>query len=98
MRLTRRGADSSARNRLPLEVTVLLFAAHRELVGVPETVVSLPDRANVRTLLVELRGRGGSWTNLPLQGAVAVNRKYGDGETVLADGDEVALIPPVAGG
>ncbi|MCY4399539.1 MAG: MoaD/ThiS family protein [Gemmatimonadetes bacterium] len=81
-----------------MEVTVLLFAAHRELVGAHDMVVSLPDGATVRTLLVELRGRGGNWADLPLHGAVAVNRKYADGETVLSDGDEVALIPPVAGG
>ena len=36
LRVTRRGADSPARNGFPVEVTVLLFAAHRERVGAPE--------------------------------------------------------------
>ena len=29
---------------------------------------------------------------------IAVNKEYSDGSTVLSDGDEVALIPPVQGG
>lgn len=81
-----------------MKVKVLLFAAHRELVGQADTVAALPDGATVERLLSELRSRGGDWARLPARGAVAVNHKYAAGETVLADGDEVALIPPVAGG
>lgn len=81
-----------------MEVTVLLFAAHRERVGVGNVVVSLPDGATVGTLLSELRKRGGGWSDLLPTPAVAVNRRYASGDSVLADGDEVALIPPVAGG
>ncbi len=82
-----------------MNVTVLLFAAHRELAGgAADTVVTLPERSTVDTLLAALRGRGGGWANLPRRAAVAVNRRYASGETLLAEGDEVALIPPVAGG
>lgn len=81
-----------------MEITVLLFAAHRDLAGAADTVVTLPERATVEALLAELRGRGGGWELLPARAAVAVNRKYASGSTVLAPGDEVALIPPVAGG
>ncbi|MYJ67599.1 MAG: MoaD/ThiS family protein [Gemmatimonadetes bacterium] len=35
---------------------------------------------------------------MPRRAAVAVNRSYANGDTVLSEGDEVALIPPVAGG
>jgi molybdopterin converting factor small subunit len=35
---------------------------------------------------------------MPQQPLVAVNLTYASGDHVLADGDEVALIPPVAGG
>ena len=83
---------------LPVEVTVLFFAAHRERVGTASTLVSLPDRATVGTLLSELRARGGGWADLPSAPAVAVNRSYADVDSELSDGDEVALIPPVAGG
>ena len=81
-----------------MEVTVLLFAAHRELVGTANAVVSLPESATVGTLLSELRARGGAWADLPSNPAVAVNRSYANVDSELSDGDEVALIPPVAGG
>ena len=82
-----------------MDVTVLLFATHREMVGgAADTVVSVPERATVDALLAELRARGGGWARLPRRAAIAVNRRYADGDTVLAEGDEVALIPPVAGG
>ncbi len=79
-------------------MNVLFFASHRELAGAGDTVVALPERSTVNALLAALRERGGGLARLPEQVAVAVNRQYADGETVLADGDEVALIPPVAGG
>lgn len=81
-----------------MNVTVLFFAAHRELAGARDAVVSLPERSTVDVLLAALRERGGGLARLPSQVAVAVNRKYADGTTELTEGDEVALIPPVAGG
>ena len=81
-----------------MNVTVLFFAAHRDLVGASDASIDLPDGATVSTLLATLRAQGGDWERLPESASVAVNRKYADGETVLQDGDEVALIPPVAGG
>jgi len=81
-----------------MEVTVLLFAAHRDLAGGDSIVVSLPERSTVSALIDSLRSRGGGWEALPTRVAVAVNRRYADTCTVLREGDEVALIPPVAGG
>ena len=81
-----------------MDVTVLLFAAHRDLAGADRTVVSLPDPATVGMLISKLRCRGGGWAALPEKAAVAVNRRYAHAGTALAEGDEVALIPPVAGG
>lgn len=81
-----------------MDVTVLFFAAHRELAGTEQAVVSLPERATVEALLEALRGRGDGLAMLPGQVAVAVNRRYADSDVVLSQGDEVALIPPVAGG
>ena len=81
-----------------MTVRVLFFAAHRELLGTSETTVNLPDGATVKDLMKTLRERGTPWQLVPSSPAVAVNRKYADGSHLLCDGDEVAVIPPVAGG
>lgn len=80
-----------------MRITVLFFAVYRELAGTANVEVALPERADVRALLAALRARAGL-SALPAGVAVAVNRRYAEPGTILADGDEVALIPPVSGG
>ena len=55
------------------------------------------DDARVKDVLDHLRGLPGA-TRLPPSPLVALNERYTTAETSLADGDEVAVIPPVAGG
>ena len=81
-----------------MHVRTLFFAAYRELVGTSETGVDLPVGATVADLVQMLRTRGGAFRALPSEPAVAVNLEYAPPDTSLCDGDEVALIPPVAGG
>jgi molybdopterin synthase catalytic subunit len=76
-----------------VQVTVRLFAMLRERAGASEVVLELPDGARVSDALAELSGLAGG---LPL--VMAVNREYAREEQPLAAGDELALIPPVAGG
>lgn len=81
-----------------MTVRTLLFASYRDLAGTAELSVVLPDTARVEDLLASLRGRGGAWGRLPASPSVAVNMEYAPLSHPLRDGDEVALIPPVAGG
>jgi molybdopterin converting factor subunit 1 len=81
-----------------MRVRTLFFASYRELVGAAELDVALPPGSTVAGLIAELRSRGGGFASLPRDAAVAVNREYTTADTPLASGDEVALIPPVAGG
>lgn len=60
--------------------------------------VELSEGATVSDLVAELRARGTRFDILPDAPAVAVNRVYADGSHALQAGDEVAFIPPVAGG
>ena len=76
-----------------MQVTVRLFAQLRERAGSQELLIELPDGARVRDALAELEGLAG---DLPV--VMAVNREYADGDSPLAPGDELALIPPVSGG
>ena len=86
------------------KVTVLLFASAREAVGkaklnldVSATVPELGVRASdVLRQLVEMYPR------LDFEGSqisVAVNQSYlGEDDVAIRAGDEVALLPPIAGG
>lgn len=83
---------------MTFSVRTLFFAAYRDMVGASEVAVELGDGATVSDLVAELRGRGDPWAALPDRPAVAVNQTYASPETPLGGGDEVAFIPPVAGG
>jgi molybdopterin converting factor subunit 1 len=80
-----------------MRVKSLFFAAYRDAVGAEELELELPDGSTVRDLIDRVRRRSGA-DALPESPAVAVNREYAAVGTVLHDGDEVAFIPPVAGG
>lgn len=79
-------------------IRTLFFASYRDLAGADELAVSLPEPARVADLVDALRARGGAWSKLPACPAVAVNLEYASPGQTLREGDEVALIPPVAGG
>ncbi len=81
-----------------VSVQALFFAAYRDLLGTKVLSVELPEGATVDDLVVELRGRGAPFDALPREPAVAVNRHYAFPSEPLQAGDEVAFIPPVAGG
>lgn len=81
-----------------MRVRTLFFASYRDLLGVSQLEVELSDGATVSELVRALRGRGGRFEQLPPEPAVAVNRTYTRHDAPLGAGDEVAFIPPVAGG
>ena len=81
-----------------MRVRARFFAAYRELTGASHTEVDLPEGATVSDLIDTLRTREPSFSALPPRPAVAVNLEYAHPDTGLRDGDEVAFIPPVAGG
>ena len=78
-----------------MALSVRCFASWSDAFG-PEVVVDLPPDATVADLLRLLSTRPEA-ARLP-RPVIAVNRRYARAETVLRPGDEVAVIPPVAGG
>jgi molybdopterin converting factor subunit 1 len=79
-----------------MSVVVLLFAGLKERIGQRELRVDLDGGASVSALLAQLARRHPILDSYPF--AVAVNGHYANRDATLAEGDEVALIPPVSGG
>jgi molybdopterin converting factor subunit 1 len=77
---------------------VLLFAALREAAGAREVTVELPAPADVAALRRALAATYPRLAPLLAAAAAAVNEEYVPADHPLADGDIVALIPPVSGG
>ncbi len=80
-----------------MKVTVLLFASYADAFGAPTLDVQLPPSATVSDLLGEIAHLRGD-KRLPSRPLVAVNHRYAPPDLALSPGDEIAIIPPVAGG
>jgi MoaE-MoaD fusion protein len=81
-----------------ISVRVRAFALLREALGATGLTITLPAGADVAALLAQLAEDHPDAKLTDRRFTVAVNRSYAPPETLLADGDEVALIPPVSGG
>lgn len=78
-------------------ITVRFFASYADNLGLRATELTIGDGASVSDLLSSVAQLPGA-SALPANPLVAVNQVYAAPETRLNPGDEVALIPPVAGG
>ena len=81
-----------------MNVDVLYFGVLKDRFGHERDRLELPAQATVATLMAQLNSRMEGLDSLWGALAVAVNRVYASSATTLADGDEVALLPPVSGG
>lgn len=80
-----------------MTVRVLLFASWADAVGQPELTLELPDGALVRDVLARVRSMTDG-KRVPAKPLVAVNQRYARDDQTVSAADEVAIIPPVAGG
>jgi molybdopterin converting factor small subunit len=71
---------------------------YRELAGTGELELDLPGPATAADAVAALRGRDASCARIPAAPVVAVNQTYAPLDAPLSAGDEIALLPPVAGG
>jgi molybdopterin converting factor subunit 1 len=82
-----------------VRVTVLYFAALRDLAGRSEEAIELPpDVATVRALSDHLCASRAWLAERRAHVRVARNEAFAAPDDGIADGDVIALIPPVAGG
>lgn len=81
-----------------MKITVKLFARLRELAGTHTLEQHVADNATIADLIQNLQAEFPKLTPVISRTVVSVNREFADPQTRLAEGDEVAIFPPVSGG
>lgn len=80
-----------------MTIKILTFGIARDIIGKSLFEVEFTEGSTVEQLkaqLLENYPRFGNLSSL----MIAVNEEYGVNDTVLSEKDDIALIPPVAGG
>lgn len=81
-----------------ISVTLKLFAAYQEALGLPDMVVELPEAITVGELCDRICTQYPDlkqWRELTRFG---INLQFVEANTPINDGDEIVFIPPVSGG
>jgi molybdopterin converting factor subunit 1 len=77
---------------------MLYFAVLRDIIGTAASDVTLPEGTRAVDVWQRIRAEHAELRDYELPPMTAINESYASPETVLRDGDELAFIPPVAGG
>jgi molybdopterin converting factor small subunit len=80
-----------------MTVRVLLFASYADAVGQNELTLELAEGSVVADVVSRVRELAGGRA-LPPSPLLALNASYSPASATVRAGDEVAIIPPVAGG
>jgi molybdopterin converting factor subunit 1 len=81
-----------------MRVTVRLFARLREIAGTGDLERELAEGATIGTVWAALVGEWSALEPYTRTLSSARNFEYARFDTPVADGDEVAFLPPVSGG
>lgn len=81
-----------------MRVTILAFAKLRDLVGEPRLARDVPAGSTVEDVWQALAAEFPAAAPYRAALSAAVNANYARFTTPVADGDEVAFLPPVSGG
>ena len=80
-----------------ITVRVLLFASYADVLGLDALELTIENPATVDDALNRLRSLPGG-ARLPAKPLCAVNLRHVQPTTRLSPGDELAILPPLAGG
>lgn len=81
-----------------MRARVLFFGMLKELVGRPVEEIDLPEGADLASVFELFAARRPRLRELASSIVAARNQEFADLSTPLADGDEIAFLPPVSGG
>lgn len=81
-----------------MTVRLLFFAVLRDIAGADTRELAIDDGTTARDVWQSLRAQYAKLADYAQPPMIAINESYAAPETLLRDGDELAFIPPVAGG
>ena len=81
-----------------MRIRVLLFGQLKEIFGHSEDSVDLEPGSSVSAILDHYSAKSEKFRPLVRSIACSVNQEYAPESTILKEGDEVGLLPPVSGG
>jgi len=81
-----------------MQITVKLFALMREKAGTDTILLDVPAGASLTQVLAMLACQYPMLEPYMANTRFSLHMDFVDPETILTEGDEVALIPPVSGG
>jgi molybdopterin synthase sulfur carrier subunit len=80
-----------------MTVNILTFGIAKEILGSASVGIQLNEGVTVGNLKGQLEQQYAKLKQLT-SFAIAVNGAYGNADTIIKPGDEIAIIPPVSGG
>jgi molybdopterin converting factor subunit 1 len=81
-----------------MNVRLLFFAVLKDITGKSQTDLDLPAGTTAVDVWTMLRREHAALSGYDKPPLIAINETYARPDSVLRDGDELAFIPPVAGG
>jgi molybdopterin converting factor subunit 1 len=81
-----------------MRVRLLYFAVLRDIMGTAEAEVTLPEGTRADDVWQTMRRAHPELSAYDRPPMTAINESYAPASALLRDGDELAFIPPVAGG
>jgi len=81
-----------------ISVTVKLFAAYQDAYGLPELKLELPEGTTVMDVCDRILLDRPQLAPLKEITQFGVNLEFVSPDTIIQNGDEIVLIPPVSGG
>jgi molybdopterin converting factor subunit 1 len=81
-----------------VRIRVLFFGVVREIVGLKEDQIEVPDGALLGIVLENYSARFPRLREMAGSVVLALNQQFASPAAAIADGDEVAVLPPVSGG
>ncbi len=81
-----------------VHIRVLFFGAIRDVTGLREDLLTLPAGGNIASVFEHYASRFPKLRDLASSTVLALNQEFSSLQAPVAEGDEVAFLPPVSGG